>query len=112
MNLNSAKIPNLDASTNQWLNTCANQLAKATGATLVLLFGSLMRGKNQPDSDVDFCCVVPNGTDLKKASRAAQMAFLRRKRPMDFYLIEASKYASGETVLAREIKQNSIVLFS
>jgi hypothetical protein len=31
---------------------------------------------------------------------------------MDFYLIEASKYASGETALAREIKQNSIVLFS
>lgn len=102
----------LDDATDQWIRDSGNRLAEVTGAKLVLLFGSLAYGVADADSDADFCCVVPNGTNLRKASRDAQMAFFRRRRPMDFYLIEESDFFAGKTILAREIKRSGIPVFS
>jgi Nucleotidyltransferase domain len=105
------QISGLDNETNQWIHDAGILLAQVTGAKIVLLFGSLARGQGHSDSDADFCCVLPNGTDLRKASRAAQFTFLKRNKPMDFYLIEEANYLSGRTILAREIRRHAIVLY-
>jgi len=40
------------------------ELANACGATRIRVFGSVARGEERPDSDVDFLVAFPEGYDL------------------------------------------------
>jgi predicted nucleotidyltransferase len=46
------------------MNTRLNSLAAQCGATRLRVFGSVARGEETPDSDVDFLVELPLGYDL------------------------------------------------
>lgn len=46
------------------MNTRLNSLAAQCGASRLRVFGSVARGEEQPDSDVDFLVEFPRGYDL------------------------------------------------
>lgn len=46
------------------MNTRLNSLAAQCGATRLRVFGSVARGEETPDSDVDFLVELPRGYDL------------------------------------------------
>lgn len=46
------------------MNTRLNSIAAHYGATRLRVFGSVARGEETPDSDVDFLVELPRGYDL------------------------------------------------
>jgi uncharacterized protein len=46
------------------MNTSLNSVAAQFGATRLRVFGSVARGEETPDSDVDFLVDLPRGYDL------------------------------------------------
>jgi len=46
------------------MNTRLNSMAAQFGATRLRVFGSVARGEETPDSDVDFLVELPRGYDL------------------------------------------------
>lgn len=46
------------------MNTRLNSMAEQYGATRLRVFGSVARGEETPDSDVDFLVELPRGYDL------------------------------------------------
>jgi predicted nucleotidyltransferase len=46
------------------MNTSLNSIATQFGASRLRVFGSVARGEEKPDSDVDFLVDLPRGYDL------------------------------------------------
>lgn len=97
------------------MNSEIKKLAEAAGqaaaAERVLLFGSNARGTDRAGSDVDLALVVPDAVSKREALRAAIRATAQRRVAVDFVVITHSAWQSGDSLLAREVKRDGILVY-
>lgn len=97
------------------MNQEVHQLARAAGqaaqAERVYVFGSQARGEARADSDVDIALVIADGASPRKALRAAIAATAQRKQALDLVVIAHSTWARGSSLLAREVKQEGVLVY-
>ena len=94
------------------LHDIAARAAAASGAKRVILFGSRARGDAREDSDVDLLLVVADECDLTQAGLAAHRALFPPKIGFDILPIFESDFLSGETLLARVVHREGVVLYA
>jgi predicted nucleotidyltransferase len=93
------------------LREVARVVANATNALEVRLFGSVARGETSSESDVDLLLVLPDDADLLQASARAQQALYPSVLDADIVPMRVSHFRNGESVLARVIAREGIVLY-
>ncbi|HWG84360.1 MAG TPA: nucleotidyltransferase domain-containing protein [Deinococcales bacterium] len=91
-------------------------VAEASGASKVILFGSVARGEARPDSDLDLLLLfdeLPGKKLLEQLEPVvrARKALWPPKYPMDLIPMTVGAFEEGAYVLAREAKKDGIVLY-
>jgi predicted nucleotidyltransferase len=94
------------------LHDIARRAGLASGAKLVLVFGSVARGEALPDSDLDLLLVLDDDTNLLEAGLKAQREFSPRKFPMDFVTLHESDFLDPLNGLSLEAKRDGLVLYA
>ena len=89
----------------------AEMVGKASNCEQVYLFGSEARGEAHEGSDVDLALIIPDGVSPRQALRAAIRATAQRSHPIDLVVIAHSNWTSGQSLLARQIRQEGILLY-
>ncbi len=100
------------------LKEIAAIMAKASGASKVILFGSRARGDFDSSSDWDFLLVMPKGHWMQ--SFETEMDLVRKTHQalldagfdfsLDILLISEQGFEAGTTVLARVVWKEGITL--
>ena len=89
----------------------AEVVGRASHCEQVYLFGSEARGEAHLGSDVDLALIIPDGVSPREALRAAIRATAQRKQPIDLVVIAHSNWANGQSLLARQVRQEGILLY-
>ncbi len=97
--------------TRETLVTLAQQAAQASGAIQVILFGSAARGELRKDSDIDLLFILPDDIHLTKAMTKAQRALFPRTMPFDLVPMHVANWHKKDSVLARAVAKEGIVLY-
>jgi predicted nucleotidyltransferase len=97
--------------TQEQLIQLAQQVAEASGALQIILFGSATSGHITADSDIDLLLVLPDDASPRKALVQAHEALLKRPAPLDLVPMRQSHWRQKASVLARNIARDGIVLY-
>ena len=89
----------------------AEVVGQASQCEQVYLFGSEARGEAHVGSDVDLALIIPDGLSPRQALRAAIRATAQRSQPIDLVVITHSTWAKGQSLLARQIRLEGILLY-
>jgi predicted nucleotidyltransferase len=89
----------------------ARVVALATNAVEVRLFGSAARGEATANSDLDLLLVLPDDADLLASSARAQQALYPSLVDADIVPMRVSHFRNGESVLARTVAREGIVVY-
>ena len=89
----------------------AEVVGQASHCEQVYLFGSEARGDAHLDSDVDLALIIPDGVSPRQALRAAIRATAQRSHPIDLVVIAHSTWANGQSLLARQIRQEGVLVY-
>jgi predicted nucleotidyltransferase len=93
------------------LGEIARQLAAASHASEVVLFGSRAAGTHHGQSDVDLALVFDRAEMIADGLRRAHRALWPRQFPVDLVPVTAEALRNGTTLLAREIMRTGTVLY-
>lgn len=95
------------------LRRVARRAAEASGASRVVLFGSVARGQARPGSDLDLLLLFDEGGpgELRAAAVRAALAFWPRPFPMEFVPMPRADFEAGRSPLALEARREGIVLY-
>lgn len=84
----------------EWVPTIIDELVSACDPLQVILFGSVARGEDGPDSDIDVLVVLPN---VDRARRHEVVARLRRAVtapvPVDVFVTDPSEIERRRDVI-------------
>ncbi len=94
------------------LREIAQRAGVASGAKLVLVFGSVARGEALPDSDLDLLLVLDDHSNLLEAGLRAQREFSPRRFPMDFVTLHERDFLDPQNGLSLEAKRDGVVLYA
>lgn len=89
----------------------AEAVGQASQCEQVYLFGSEARGEAHVGSDVDLALIIPDGVSPRQALRAAIRVTAQRTQPIDLVVIAHSTWVNGQSLLARQIRQEGILLY-
>ena len=93
----------------------ARTVAEASGASRVLLFGSMARGDNTVDSDTDLLLVFDDHLSMAEVTErliAADTATLPRKFALDLVPMLSHDYFERQSVLSRAIHREGRLLYA
>jgi predicted nucleotidyltransferase len=95
------------------LRLLAEQVAVVSGASKIMLFGSVARGTQTPDSDLDLLLILPTTERqvLLNAAIQADDVFWNAPYSVDLVPMSLEHYQAGDSVLARRVAQEGIVLY-
>jgi predicted nucleotidyltransferase len=93
------------------LGEIARQIAVASHAREVVLFGSRATGTGDEQSDVDLALVFDRPEMIPEGLRQAHRVLWPRRFPVDLVPITADALRRGTTLLAREIARTGTVLY-
>ncbi len=93
------------------VQSLAHAAGKAAHAERVYLFGSQARGEERLGSDVDLALIIPDQASPRQALRAAIRATAQRALPVDLVIIAHSTWVEGRSSLARQVRQDGILLY-
>ena len=79
----------------------------------LVLYGSVARGDDSPDSDIDMLCLldVLKGNELWEITKALyplQLEF--DKRELNVFPVDISRYEAAEYSLYREVRREGVLL--
>lgn len=89
----------------------ACRAGEAAKAESVFVFGSRARGDAGKNSDIDLALVLPEQTDARAALRAAIRATMHRQVPLDLVVLHRRTAVERRTTLAREVRQDGILVY-
>ena len=89
----------------------AEVVGQASHCEQVYLFGSEARGDAHLGSDVDLALIIPDGVSPRQALRAAIRATAQRTQPIDLVVIAHSTWVNGQSLLARQIRQEGVLVY-
>lgn len=100
-------------STSDWVSEAVQALVHACHPRTIILFGSVARGDNQPDSDIDLLVVVDEESQWASASRNAMRAVAGLPPDIDVIVttqakLEANRNTPG-TVIKPAVHEGKIV---
>lgn len=88
----------------EWLPVAVDDVVRAVSPCRVVLFGSVARGDEGPDSDLDLLVVLDH---LEPADRARLMSRIRRAitapAPIDVLVTDTNEYTKRKDVLGSMI---------
>ena len=106
--MNALKPPPTDEAE---LRRIAEKVALASGAVLVLVFGSVARGESGPESDLDLLLVLEDDANLLEAASHAQWVLSPRRFAVDLVSIQESSFHNLRNVLMMNARPDMKVLY-
>jgi predicted nucleotidyltransferase len=103
------EMPPADLAT---LQTLGERVAHASGALQVIAFGSVARGEQHMQSDLDLLLLLPTNDrqTLLQAAIQADEVFWNFKYAVDIVPMSFDHYQRRDSVLARRIAREGIVI--
>lgn len=84
----------------QWLPVAVDDVVRIAGPNRIVLFGSLARGDDGPDSDMDLLVVLD---ELDPADRSALVSSIRRaisaRAPIDVFVTDLAEFERRKDVV-------------
>lgn len=93
------------------LRRIAEKVALASGAKMVLVFGSVARGESGPDSDLDLLLALADDANLLEAAGHAQWVLSPRRFTVDLVPIRKSSFHNPQNVLMMHARPEMKVLY-
>ncbi len=95
------------------LQELAKKVARVSGATKIILFGSVARGTQTQNSDLDLLLLFPstNRQVLLNAAIEADGVFWNAPYSVDLIPMSLEHYQAGDSVLAKRVANEGIVLY-
>jgi len=93
------------------LRRLAEKVGVASGAKMVLVFGSEARGEAGPDSDLDLLLVLEDDANLLEAAGQAQWVLSPRRFAVDLVPILESSFHNPRNVLMMNARPDMKVLY-
>ncbi len=95
------------------LRSIAAKVALVSGASKIMVFGSVARGTQTPNSDLDLLLLLPTTERqvLLNAAIEADGVFWNAPYSVDLVPMSLEHYQAGDSVLARRVAQEGIVLY-
>lgn len=88
----------------QWLPAAVDDVVQAAGPQRIVLFGSVARGDEGPDSDLDLLVVLDR---VEPADRARLVSSIRRsiraRAPIDVFVTDLAEYERRKDVIGSMI---------
>lgn len=97
----------------QWVPDAVERLLAVCHPRTVVLFGSVARGDDGPDSDIDLLVVVDHGADRRRAAKAALRAVATLPPEIDVVVVdetsvEANRDVPG-TIIRPALREGKVV---
>lgn len=89
----------------------ARTIALATKALEVRVFGSVARGEAHAHSDLDLLLVLPDDANLLVAAARAQQVLYPSTVDADIVPMCVSHFRNGESVLARVVAREGVLIY-
>ena len=89
----------------------AKTIALATNALEVRVFGSVARGEAHAHSDLDLLLVLPDDADLLISAARAQRSLYPSTLDADIVPMRVSHFRNGESVLARVVAREGVLIY-
>jgi len=93
------------------LRRIAEKVALASGAVMVLVFGSVARGESGPDSDLDLLLVLEDDANLLEAGVEGRMALGPQPFALDVVPILRRDFMNARNPLMVDIKEDMRSLY-
>jgi len=93
------------------LRRLAEKVGVASGAKMVLVFGSEARGEAGPDSDLDLLLVLEDDANLLEAAGQAQWVLSPRRFAVDLVPIRERSFHTPRNVLMMHARPDMKVLY-
>ncbi len=95
------------------LRLLAAKVALVSGASKIMVFGSVARGSQTPNSDLDLLLLLPSTARqvLLNAAMEADGVFWNAPYSVDLVPMSLEHYDAGSSVLARRVAKEGIVLY-
>lgn len=95
------------------LRFLAQKVALVSGASKIMVFGSVARGTQTLISDLDLLLLMPTAERqvLLNAAIEADEVFWNAPYSVDLIPMSLEHYQAGESILARRVAQEGIVLY-
>jgi predicted nucleotidyltransferase len=95
------------------LRQLAARVAKVSGAVKVVVFGSVARGEQTVQSDLDLLLLLPTTERqvLLNAAIEADGVFWNAPYSVDLIPMSLAHYQVGDSVLARRVAREGVVLY-
>lgn len=96
-----------------WVDEAVARLVPVTGAELVILFGSVARGDDSTESDIDLLVVVADDADVRQAGKAALRAVASLPADVDVVVVTRRTLEAGRnrpgTVIRPALRDGRVV---
>jgi predicted nucleotidyltransferase len=95
------------------LQELAKKVAQVSGAEKIMLFGSVARGEQTAQSDLDLLLLLPTTERqvLLNAAIEADGVFWNAPYSVDLIPMSLAHYQAGDSVLARRVAREGVVLY-
>lgn len=88
----------------QWLPAAVDDIVQAAGPQRIVLFGSVARGDEGPDSDLDLLVVLDRVEPVDRARLVSSIRrSIRARAPIDVFVTDLAEYERRKDVIGSMI---------